>query len=265
MSNGGVLPGLTTRTRERQVHCKQPAGRCRRGATASPAPAIAIVALLLLFPLLSGCRPPLVAAPREQAVAAASPTATRPPTPIPATSTPARAATSTPTPLPTATPTTTPTSTATRTSAPPATSTPTRTPTITPTRTPAVVRYDVTLTELQANKLVRDGLAEQTDAPVRDVTVRLEPGLIVTSGKARVGFLTLDMEIDATLTAEQGKVVPKIVEIRAAGQPLTGFLRSQVESMIAPYIRQWLQAGTNIYVDEVQVGEGTIRISGRYE
>ena len=127
-----------------------------------------------------------------------------------------------------------------------------------------MVRYAVTLTEPQLNKLVRDGLAKQTDAPVRDVTVRLEPDLIVTSGKARVGFLTVDMEIDATLTAEDGKAVPEIVEIRAAGQPLTGFLRAQVENMIAPYLRQCLQTDTSIYVDDVRVREGTIRITGRY-
>ncbi|HUW13694.1 MAG TPA: hypothetical protein VM537_28480 [Anaerolineae bacterium] len=95
--------------------------------------------------------------------------------------------------------------------------------------------------------------------------MRLEPDLIVTSGRAKVGFLTLDMEIDATLTAEDGQAVPEIVAIRAAGQPLTGFLRTQVENMIAPYLRQWLQSDTNIYVDEVQVREGSIQISGRYK
>jgi hypothetical protein len=123
----------------------------------------------------------------------------------------------------------------------------------------------VTLTEPQVNKLVSDGLAQQPDTPVKDVTVRLEPDLIVTSGRAKVGFLTLDMEIDATLTAEDGQAVPEIVAIRAAGQPLTGFLRTQVENMIAPYLRQWLQSDTNIYVDEVQVREGSIQISGRYK
>jgi hypothetical protein len=128
-----------------------------------------------------------------------------------------------------------------------------------------VIRYDVTLTEEQVNRLVSDGLARQPDTPVSGVRVRLEPDLIVTSGRARVGFLTLDMEIDTTLMAEDGKAVPEIVEIRAAGQPLSGFLRSQVESMIAPYLRQWLQTDTNIYVEKVQVLRGSIRISGRYE
>jgi hypothetical protein len=119
--------------------------------------------------------------------------------------------------------------------------------------------------EQEVNRLVSDGLARQSETPVSDVVVRLEPDLIVTRGRARVGFLTLDMEIDAKLSAEGGKAVPEIVNIKAAGRPLTGFLRSQVEGMIAPYLRLWLQTETNIYVEEVQVRRGSISIRGRYK
>ena len=250
---------------------KQAAESCRQPILAVRARLLLAIALLLLFPLLSGCTPPLVGSSREPAVSPPSPTATRSPTAESDTRTSTPTATSTPTSAPTETPTSTPTGTptrrATRTPTRRATRTPTRKPTVAPTLTPTptVLRYDVTLTEAQVNKLVSDGLAQQPDTPVRDVKVRLEPDLIVTSGRARVGFLTVDMEIDATLTAEGGKAVPEIVEIRAAGQPLTGILRSQVESMIAPYLRQWLQSDTNIYVDEVRVRRGTIRIMGRYK
>jgi hypothetical protein len=115
------------------------------------------------------------------------------------------------------------------------------------------------------NQLLQDALAEQPQVPVTGVTVRLERDLIVAGGRARVGFLTMNVEIDATLAVEDGKPVPQIVEIRAAGQPLTGFLRAQVENMIAPYLQQWLETDSNAVVEEVKIEKGRIRIAGRFK
>jgi hypothetical protein len=128
-----------------------------------------------------------------------------------------------------------------------------------------VARFELTLSEQKLNQLLQDGLAEQTDVPVTDVTVRLQRDLIVAGGRARVGFLTMNVEIDATLAAEDGELAPEIVEVRAAGQPLTGYLRAQVENMIAPYLQQWPQIGSNVVVEEAEIEEGQIRIAGRFE
>ena len=67
----------------------------------------------------------------------------------------------------------------------------------------------------------------------------------------------------ATVTVEDGKPIPEIVAIRAAGQPLTGFLRAQVENMLDPHLQRWLQMETNVYVEEVEILEGQIRVTGR--
>jgi hypothetical protein len=123
----------------------------------------------------------------------------------------------------------------------------------------------VVFTETELNELLQDALAERPDVPVSSLSLRLEPDLIVVSADARAGFLTLNVEIDATLTIEEGRPIPEIVEIRAAGQPLTGFLRTQIDRMIAPYLEEWLQTDTSIFVEDVEIEEGQMRIVGRYE
>lgn len=128
-----------------------------------------------------------------------------------------------------------------------------------------VLPYRLTLSEKEVNELVQKGLAMQPGVPVSHVYVRLETGQITVSGRARLGFFTLDVEAVATLTVEDGKPIPQIVEIRAGGQPLTGFLRAQAENLLRPYLQQWLQAETNIYVEEVVIEEGQISVTGWYK
>ena len=197
--------------------------------------------------LIVACQPPVVTTSLPETATSKPPTATRTPSPLPATSTP------TPTfiPSPSPTPTDTPTEAA------------TPTPTTASTPTPTVAIFELILTEAEVNQLIQDGLANQSDVPVSNLYVRLQPGLIVTSGRTRVGFFTMDVEMTAIVTVEDGKPIPEIVAIRAAGQPLTGFLRAQVENMMAPHLQQWLQMETNVYVEEVEILDGQLRITGR--
>jgi len=197
------------------------------------------IAFALAAVLIFACQPPVVTTSLPETATSKPPTATRTPSPLPATSTP------TPTFIPSPTPTATPT------------------PTTASTPTPTVAIFELVLTEAEVNQLLQDGLAKQSDVPVSNLYVRLQPGLIVTSGRTRVGFFTVDVEVTATVTVEDGKPIPEIVAIRAAGQPLTGFLRAQVENMIAPYLQRWLQTETNVYVEEVEILEGQLRITGR--
>ena len=121
------------------------------------------------------------------------------------------------------------------------------------------------LTEEEVNKVLQEALAAQSGVPVSNLYVRLEPGLIVASGRTRIGFFPLDIEVAATITIEDGKPIPEIVDIRAAGRPLTGFLRAQILNMISPYLQQWLQAEPNVYVEEVEIKKGQMRITGMYK
>ena len=113
--------------------------------------------------------------------------------------------------------------------------------------------------------MVQEAIAQQPSVPVSDPYVRLEPDLVVAGGKARVGFFTLAVEVSAAVSVDEGRAVPEIVEIRANGQPLGGFLRAQVEVMIDPYLQQWLNMETNIYVEEVDIREGQIGVMGWYK
>jgi len=203
------------------------------------------IALALAAVLIFACQPPVVTTSLPETATSKPPTATRTPSPLPATSTP------TPTFIPSPTPTATPTEAA------------TPTPTIASTPTPTEAIFELVLTEAEVNQLLQDGLAKQSDVPVSNLYVRLQPGLIVTSGRTRVGFFTVDVEVTATVTVEDGKPIPEIVAIRAAGQPLTGFLRAQVENMLDPHLQRWLQTETNVYVEEVEILEGQLRITGR--
>ena len=206
-----------------------------------------LVAIAFAFAavLIFACQPPVVTTSLPETATSKPSTATRTPSPLPATSTP------TPTFIPSPTPTATPTEAA------------TPTPTTASTPTPTVAVFELILTEAEVNQLLQDGLAKQSDVPVSNLYVRLQPGLIVTSGRTLVGFFTVDVEVTATVTVEDGKPIPEIVAIRAAGQPLTGFLRAQVENMLAPHLQRWLQTETNVYVEEVEILEGQLRITGR--
>ena len=256
------------------------AAGCNRAFARGWQVAVAVTVLLILP--FAGCAPPTVAprtaTPTTEVVAAAATaaetsTATPTRTPLPVERTPSATATETPRAAATATPTETATSSPTATPAAPARRTATPTPTSTPaevvraTATSALTaaRYELTLTEAELNELVQDSLAQQSSVPVSNVTVRLGQDLVTASGRARAGFLTLNMEIDGTITVDEGRAIPEILAIRAGGQPLGGFLRAQVDRMIAPYLEMWLQMDLGIVVESVEIADDLVRIVYRYE
>jgi len=187
--------------------------------------------------------------------------------------TPTATPTLTPTVEPTATPTAPPTKTPTNipTDRPSPTSRTTLEPTNTPrptkpaprpTATPAKV--ELVLSEAELNEMIQKGMAGRSDVPVSDVYVRLIPDLLIISARARVGFFALNMEMVVAVSVGGGQAIPEIVEIKANGQPLSGFLKAQVDAMIAPYLDQWLQTETGVYVEQVVLTDGEIRVIGRY-
>lgn len=219
--------------------------------------AFALLALAVVAVLVASCWAMTVRVSRERLAAAAGATravAVSAPSATPTDT--ARPWTPTPTAIPTATPM------ASRTATPRQTELATRASSPTPTRTPA--RVELVLTEAQVNDLAERALAGRSDLPVSGVRIYLERDRVVATGRARLGFFSTDVEVVATIAAKDGKAVPEIVSIRAGGQPLTGFLRAQVEGMLTPYLEQWLRTETGVYVEEVQVEEDRIRILGRY-
>ncbi len=171
---------------------------------------------------------------------------------------PAAAPTSTPVPTATFTPTPAPT--------------PTSTPI--PTAEAAGVGDDVGVaaaaadggalvaTEQQINDMLQTALAEQQDLPISDVTVRLDPGRIVGSGKLALGFFNAAIQLSLGLSAVDGKVIPTGIEILLDGKPVPALLQGQIDAMTAPIIEEASRADYGFYVESVEITADEIRIAG---
>lgn len=215
---------------------------------------------LLLLGLIAACQPPAPPAPDTHPLlatftptAAASSTATATALTVP-TATPPPTATSTP--LPTVTPTSPPAATPT----PLPTATPR--PTSTATATPAPAKLEITLTEAQLNKIVRDALASAPNPTVQEVTVDTQPGQLLLTGQTRVGFLRVGLGVIATFSVSQGRVQPTIQSVLINGQPTGGFIRQQIEAQILPYLDQLANANLGLWVEEVEISEEAMRLRG---
>ena len=160
-----------------------------------------------------------------------------------------------PTPIPTPTPT--------------PTVTPTPAPTPTPEAAPAagVVTSaganEIVVSEQQINEQLQAALGAQQDLPVTDVSVSLEPGLIVGAGKLALGFLNSDVKVSVRLNAVNGKVIPEVVEILLDGNPVPAMLKGQIDSLTTPYLEQASSADYGFYVESIEVTDTEIRIVGR--
>lgn len=162
--------------------------------------------------------------------------------------------TPTPTPLPTATPTPTPA--------------PTPTPKPAADESGAVDAattggVEIVTTEAQLNELLQTALATQQDLPISDVTVRLDPGQIVGSGRLALGFFNANIQLSLGLSAVEGKVVPTNIEILLDGKPAPALLQGQIDAMTAPIIEEASRADYGFYVESVEITDDAIRISGR--
>ena len=113
--------------------------------------------------------------------------------------------------------------------------------------------------------MAQDALAQQSDVAVSNVRIDLQPGLIVFSGRAVVGFFPVDLEITATLPVVNGRPEPQIVGVKLNGAESGGFVRTQVVNMIQPYLNQFAQTDLNLYVEEIVITDDEIIITGHYQ
>jgi len=164
--------------------------------------------------------------------------------------------TPTPTPTPTATPTPRPT--------------PTPQPTPTPTRpnpspTPQDKTLVITISEDEANEMAREALASQSDVPIQNVKVDFREGEMLLSGDTKVGFFTLNIGLLVEIEAVDGKAKINIAEIYVSGSPATGFIRNEIERMIAPQLANLKLVEEKFYVEDVTITPDKIIITGHYK
>lgn len=159
--------------------------------------------------------------------------------------------------------------------APTPTPTPTATPTPVPTPTPVAVSEaaavasasagttEIVFSEQQINEQLQEALGAQQDIPVTNVTVSLEPGLIVGTGRLALGFINSDVKVSVRLNAVNGKVLPEVAEILLDGNPVPAMLKGQIDSLTRPYIEEASSADYGFYVESIQITDNEIRIVGR--
>jgi len=168
--------------------------------------------------------------------------------------------TPTPTPVPTATPTPTPAPTATPT---PAADTAGEADEASVAAAATGDGAEIVTTEQQLNEILQTALADQQDLPISDVSVRLDPGAIVGSGKLALGFFNAAVQLSLGLSAVDGKVIPTNIEILLDGKPVPAMLQSQVDAMTAPLIEEASRADYGFYVESVEITDDAIRIVGK--
>lgn len=207
---------------------------------------VASLALVLMPGLLSGCR-------------AAS---KRPPTPTLIAPMPA---TSTPTSVPTATPTHTPTPapTATKTTLPSAAKATVKAKAVAATATPQTVALVVT--EAEANQMTKKALSSQQDVQIDNVRVDFRPDEMYVSGDAKIGFFTLNIGLLVTTEPVNGKPEVTIQEIYVNNSVAAGFIRDQIEAMIAPHLAQLTIAPADFYVKAIAITDDEMIITGQYK
>mgnify|MGYP005841443335 CR=1 FL=1 len=160
------------------------------------------------------------------------------------------------------------------------TPTPTPLPTATPTPTPAPTpkpaadssdavnaaaagSVEIVTTEQQLNEMLQTALATQQDMPISDLSVRLDPGQIVGTGKLALGFINANVQLSLGLSAVDGKVIPTNIEILLDGKPVPALLQGQVDALTAPLIEEASRADYGFYVESVEITDDAIRIVGK--
>ena len=125
-------------------------------------------------------------------------------------------------------------------------------------------KVTLVMKEADLNKMAQDALAQQSDVSVSNVRVDLQPGKIIFSGRAVLGFFPVDLEITATLPVVNGRPEPEIVGVKLNGEEAGGFIRAQVVNMIQPYLDQFAQTDLNFYVEKIVITNDEILITGQY-
>ncbi len=217
------------------------------------------LALVLALGILSGCQvPPELPTPTlvSQLPATDTPTATP-------TATPTFTPTSTPTPRPTNTPTSTPTPK--KAAAAVATQTVKQSSGSAASAAATPETVVLVVTEADANKMASKALAEQKDVQIDNPKVDFRPGGMYVSGDTKVGFFKVNIGVLASVEAVNGKPKVTVQEIYVNGDKATGFIRQQIEAMIAPHLDQLAMVSDDFYVEDITVTDDKMAITGHYK
>jgi hypothetical protein len=95
--------------------------------------------------------------------------------------------------------------------------------------------------------------------------VDFRPDEMYLSGDTKIGFFMLNIGLLVTVTAEDGKADIAIKEIYVNGDPATGFIRDEIEKLIAPQLKNMKLVEDKFYVDDVEISDTDLTITGHYK
>ncbi|RUA16092.1 MAG: hypothetical protein DSY55_04810 [Clostridia bacterium] len=167
---------------------------------------------------------------------------------------------------------------------PPATPTPFSTPTliILPTATPTRIVVQVSrpaaspqvtatststtlvTTEEEANEVAQTALSQQQDVTIEDVQVDFRPDEMILSGYTTMGFFRIKVALYVMVTPIDGSPEVTITDIYVNDKPATGFIRTQIESMIEPHLAELAVVSDTFYVENVSINDDEMIIMGHY-
>ena len=132
-------------------------------------------------------------------------------------------------------------------------------PTAKPT-TLAAEAISIAFTEAELNQQldsIRDDLEEQG---ISDAAVRLDPGVLVLSGRAKVGIFSAELEVHLKVATKDGELKPTVTKVLMNGGAAPAFVQNQVAEGLA--------AGLTIidprfYVETVTITGDEVQITGR--
>jgi uncharacterized protein YpmS len=124
---------------------------------------------------------------------------------------------------------------------------------------------DVTLTftEAQLTSIVSNQLADQPEAPLEDVQIRLRDGQVLVSGQVKQGDIYLPLDAVIKLSASNGDLDYEIVSAKVGVFPLPDSVIEQFTTQIDDAFAAKIKSETSdMYIDTVSVQNGEIVVEG---
>ena len=103
------------------------------------------------------------------------------------------------------------------------------------------------------------------DAQFSNVQIDFRPGEIYVSGDAKVGFFTMRIGILTTVAPVDGQAQVTIKEIFVNDKPAKGFLRQQIEALIAPQLNDLALQSKDFYAETIVVTDDAMITTGHYK
>jgi hypothetical protein len=129
--------------------------------------------------------------------------------------------------------------------------------------TPGTNPTTTTITEAQVNQIIRQSPQSQGQS-IQDPQVDLQPGVAILYGNVQQNNLTLPLRVDITLSADgQGGIRYQVVSARLGPFPLPQSSQDEIAAQLGQVLDEQINIlANNMYIDDIQIGDGFVLITG---